>query len=95
MNHYYDAYDKRYQIIHKKGYSWSSDIPTPIVSDVIQKHSISKNASITIQVFLLNISGKNTLSGMMAILCALLERPTQILLESILKTKDNGIHPID
>ena len=95
MNHYYDAYDKRYQIIHKKGYSWSSDIPTPIISDVIHKHSISKNASITIQVFLLNISGKNTLSGVMVTLCVLLERQILILLENILRAKVNGIHPID
>ena len=95
MNHYYDAYDKRYQIIHKKGYSWSSGIPKPIVSDIIQKHSISKNASITIQVFLLNISGKNTLSGVTAILCVLLERQILILLENILRVKVSGIHPID
>ena len=46
MKYYYEAYNQRYKIIHEKGYSWSSDIPTPIVSDVIQKHSISKNASI-------------------------------------------------
>ena len=95
MNHYYDAYDKRYQIIHKKGYSWSSDIPTPIISDIIQKHSISKNASITVQVFLLNISGKNALSGVMDILCVLLERQILILLENILRTKVDGIHSID
>ena len=46
MKYYYEAYNQRYMIIHEKGYSWSSDTPTPIVSDVIQKHSISKNASI-------------------------------------------------
>jgi len=46
MKYYYEAYNQRYMIIHEKGHSWSSDIPTPIVSDVIQKHSISKNASI-------------------------------------------------
>jgi hypothetical protein len=95
MNHYYDAYDKRYQIIHKKGYSWSSDIPTPIISDVIHKHSISKNASITIQFFLLNNSENNTLSGVTAILCVLLERQILILYANILKIRVSGIHPID
>jgi len=46
MNHYYDAYDKRYQIIHKKGCSWSSDIPTPIVLNTLQKYSVSKDSFI-------------------------------------------------
>ena len=46
MNHYYDAYDKRYQIIHKKGYSWSSDTPTPIVLNTLQKYSVSKDSFI-------------------------------------------------
>lgn len=46
MKYYYEAYNQRYKIIHEKGHSWSSDTPTPIVSDVIQKYSISKNASI-------------------------------------------------
>lgn len=45
--------------------------------------------------FLKIIFGKNTHSGVMVILSVLLVRPTQILLESILKTKDDGIHPID
>ena len=46
MKYYYDAYDKRYQIIHKKGYSWSSDIPTPIVLNTLQKYSVSKDSFI-------------------------------------------------
>ena len=46
MNHYYDAYDKSYQIIHKKGYSWSSDTPTPIVLNTLQKYSVSKDSFI-------------------------------------------------
>ena len=98
MNHYYDAYDKRYQIIHKKGYSWSGDTPTPIVSDVIQKYSISKNASILEtgcgegrDAF----SGKNTHFGVTAILCVLLVKPILILYANILKIRVNGIHPID
>ncbi len=53
------------------------------------------NYGITIQVFLLNISGKNTHSGVRAILCVLLERQILILLENILRAKVDGIHPID
>ena len=53
------------------------------------------NYGIIIQVFLLNISGKNTLSGVTAIMCVLLERQILILLENILRAKVNGIHPID
>ena len=33
-------------MIHEKGRFWSSDIPTPIVFDVIQKHFVSENAAI-------------------------------------------------
>ena len=36
MNHYDDAYDKRYQIIHKKGYSYSSD--TPKAFNMVERH---------------------------------------------------------
>lgn len=53
------------------------------------------NYGITIQVFLLNISGKNTLSGVKAILCVLLMKPILILYANILKVRVNGIHPID
>ena len=53
------------------------------------------NYGITIQVFLLNISGKNTLSGVMAILRVLLVKPILILYANILKIRVNGIHPID
>ena len=53
------------------------------------------NNGITIQVFLLNISGKNTHFGVTAILCVLLERQILILLENILRAKVDGIHPID
>ena len=53
------------------------------------------NYGIIIQVFLLNISGKNTLSGVTAIMCVLLEKQILILLENILRAKVNGIHPID
>ena len=43
---YYEAYEDRYKTIHKKGYSWSSDKPTPIVLKTINKCKISKNDKI-------------------------------------------------
>ena len=43
---YYEAYDNRYKTIHNKGYSWSSDKPTPIVLDVINRYQISKQDKI-------------------------------------------------
>ena len=46
MKKYYEAYDERYKLIHKKGYSWSSNIPTPIVLDVIERYGINNNSSI-------------------------------------------------
>ncbi|MCR5005764.1 MAG: class I SAM-dependent methyltransferase [Clostridiales bacterium] len=46
MKKYYEAYDSRYKTIHDKGYSWSSDTPTPIVRETIEKYSITKDSSI-------------------------------------------------
>ncbi|MBR3252190.1 MAG: class I SAM-dependent methyltransferase [Erysipelotrichaceae bacterium] len=46
MTKYYEAYDERYKIIHRKGHSWSSDSTTPIVMDTILKYSIAKEAPI-------------------------------------------------
>ena len=43
MKKYYHAYDDRYKAIHKNGYSWSSDKPTPIVLQTINKYKIGKN----------------------------------------------------
>ena len=43
---YYEAYNERYKTIHKKGYSWSSDICTPIVLETIKKFGISKRDKI-------------------------------------------------
>lgn len=40
---YYEAYENRYQTIHKKGYSWSSNQPTPIVLNIIKELKINKN----------------------------------------------------
>ena len=53
------------------------------------------NYGIIIQVFLLNISGKNIHFGVMAILYVLLVKPILILYANILKISVNGIHPID
>lgn len=43
---YYFAYEDRYKTIHEKGLSWSSDIPTPIVLETIQKYQIQKNSNL-------------------------------------------------
>lgn len=40
---YYAAYDERYKTAHAHGVSWSSDISTPIVMDVIEKYNINHN----------------------------------------------------
>lgn len=40
---YYNAYDERYKAAHMHGISWSSDISSPIVMDVIQKYHICRN----------------------------------------------------
>jgi len=53
------------------------------------------NYGITIQVFLLNISGKNTHFGVKAVLFVLLVKPILILYANILKIRANGILPID
>lgn len=37
---YYHAYDNRYITAHAQGVSWSSDKPTPIVLDVIERYQI-------------------------------------------------------
>ena len=46
MKKYYEAYDERYKTIHEKGFSWSSDIETPIVLKTIKKYNIQKNDSL-------------------------------------------------
>lgn len=43
---YYEAYNERYKVIHKKGFSWSSDISTPIVLETIKKLNLSEEDSI-------------------------------------------------
>lgn len=37
---YYAAYDERYKTAHAQGVSWSSDVSTPIVMEVLQKYHI-------------------------------------------------------
>ena len=39
---YYEAYNERYKTIHDKGYSWSSDVSTPIVLETIFKYHLSQ-----------------------------------------------------
>jgi len=46
MKKYYEAYEERYKVIHKKGASWLSDTPTPIVFDTIKKYQITKDMCI-------------------------------------------------
>ena len=43
---YYEAYDERYKLIHKKGHSWSSDKATPIVLKTISNLYVSPHDSI-------------------------------------------------
>lgn len=37
---YYAAYEERYKTAHSRGVSWSSDVSTPIVMEVIEKYHI-------------------------------------------------------
>ena len=39
---YYAAYDERYKTAHAKGVSWSSDISTPVVTDVLDRYKINR-----------------------------------------------------
>ena len=43
---YYEAYEDRYKTIHQKGYSWSSDKPTPIVLKTIKKFDVKQKDKI-------------------------------------------------
>lgn len=38
---YYEAYDARYRTAHAHGVSWAYDIPTPLVTEVLRRYSIS------------------------------------------------------
>ena len=37
MKIYYKAYDERYRAVHRLGLQWAGDVPTPIVSDVLDR----------------------------------------------------------
>ncbi len=39
---YYAAYEERYKTAHAKGVSWSSDVSTPVVMDVIDRYKIGR-----------------------------------------------------
>ena len=41
---YYEAYEERYRQVHGEGLQWSSDSPSEIVGQVIQKYGITKQA---------------------------------------------------
>lgn len=43
---YYEAYDDRYRQVHAAGLQWSSDEPTPIVAETLQKYEISPHGKL-------------------------------------------------
>lgn len=43
---YYAAYEERYKTAHAHGVSWSSDVSTPVVMEVIDQYKISQNQRI-------------------------------------------------
>lgn len=46
MKKYYEAYEKRYEQIHSMNLEWSSDNPSPIVEEIINRFSVSKESKI-------------------------------------------------
>lgn len=40
---YYAAYNERYKTAHAQGVSWSSNVSTPIVMEVIEKYNINRS----------------------------------------------------
>ena len=42
MEKYYKAYDERYKTAHSRGVSWSSDVSTTLVMEVLEKYGITK-----------------------------------------------------
>ncbi len=43
---YYKAYNERYKTAHSLGVSWSSNIPTPIVGEILNRYNIDKNKNL-------------------------------------------------
>lgn len=46
MRKYYEAYDERYKAVHQKNLRWMGEESSPIVTEIIQKHGISKENSV-------------------------------------------------
>lgn len=46
MRKYYEAYDDRYRQVHEKNLQWASDIPSPIVLQVMERCGITKESSL-------------------------------------------------
>lgn len=46
MRKYYEAYDDRYRQIHEKKLQWASNIPSPIVTQILEQFGISTTGSV-------------------------------------------------
>lgn len=46
MNDYYKAYEQRYQQVHARNLQWSSPIPSPIVSQIMEEFRINTESRI-------------------------------------------------
>lgn len=42
--HYSEAYDERYRTVHALGLSWTRDVPTPIVGEVLARYAVPQDA---------------------------------------------------
>ena len=73
---YYEAYEERYKTIHKKGHSWSSDKPTPIVLETINKLNIDKDRVVNLSI--INNKGIDELKE------SLEDTPIHLLIKDIL-----------
>lgn len=46
MRKYYEAYDDRYIQVHERNLQWASDVPSAIVSEMMKKYGIGKDAKL-------------------------------------------------
>ena len=46
MKKYYEAYDDRYIRVHEKNHQWTSNLPSAIVSQVLHRFGLTKDADI-------------------------------------------------
>lgn len=46
MQHYYEAYDQRYQQVHARGLEWFGGQPTPIVAHVLEQYGAKASAPV-------------------------------------------------